>query len=75
MQRINATLLIMTRALEDQNAMATVNQMQHLMESKDALDSQKGDVATWSNWQHRVAALSNEHQNNQASTALLYVPQ
>jgi len=35
--------------LEDQNAMATVNQMQHLMESKDALDSQKGDVATWSN--------------------------
>jgi hypothetical protein len=75
LQRINATLLIMTRALEDQNAMATVNQMQHLMESKDALDSQKGDVATWSNWQHGVAALSNEHQNNQASTALLYVPQ
>ena len=75
LQRINATLLIMTRALEDQNAMATVNQMQHLMESKDTLDSQKGDMATWSNWHNGMSALSNEHQNNQASTALLYVPQ
>jgi hypothetical protein len=75
LQRINATLLIMTRALEDQNAMATVNQMQHLMESKETLDNQKGDMATWSNWQNGMATLSNEHNSNQASTALLYVPQ
>jgi hypothetical protein len=75
LQRINATLLIMTRALEDQNAMATANQMQHLMESKETLDNQKGDMATWSNWQHGITALNNEHNNNQASTALLYVPQ
>ena len=75
LQRINATLLIMTRALEDQNAMSTVNQMQHLMESKETLDNQKGDMATWSNWQNGVAALSNEHQKNNTSTALLYVPQ
>ena len=75
LQRINATLLIMTRALEDQNAMSTVNQMQHLMESKETLDNQKGDMATWSNWQNGVTALNNEHNSSQTSTALLYVPQ
>jgi hypothetical protein len=45
------------------------------MESKETLDNQKGDMATWSNWQNGMATLSNEHNSNQASTALLYVPQ
>jgi hypothetical protein len=75
LQRINATLLIITRALEDQNAMSATNQMQHLMESKETLDSQKGDMATWSNWQNGINSLSNEHQNGSVSAALLYVPQ
>jgi hypothetical protein len=75
LQRMNATLLIITRALEDANAMAAANQMQHLMESKDTLDAQKSDVATWSNWHNGISALNNEHQNNSASATLLYVPQ
>jgi hypothetical protein len=75
LQRMNATLLIITRALEDANAMAAANQMQHLMESKDTLDSQKSDVATWSNWHNGIASLNNEHNNNSASATLLYVPQ
>jgi hypothetical protein len=75
LQRINSTLLIITRALEDANAMAAANQMQHLMESKDTLDAQKGDVATWSNWHNGMNALTNEHQNNSGAATLLYVPQ
>jgi hypothetical protein len=75
LQRINATLLIITRALQDANAMGATTQMQHLMESKDSLDSQKGDMATWSNWQNGINSLSNEHQNGSVSAALLYVPQ
>src|ERR1035437_722202 len=75
LQRMNATLLIITRALEDANAMAAANQMQHVMESKGTRDAQKSDVATWSNWHNGISALNNEHQNNSASATLLYVPQ
>jgi hypothetical protein len=73
LQRINAAMVLLVRAQQDANQMAAANQLQHLMESKQDLDSQKATSYAAQEWQNGMNLLQTETQG--ASAAMTYAPQ
>ena len=73
LQRINAAMVLLVRAQQDANQMAAANQLQHLMESKQDLDSQKATSYAAQEWQNGMNLLQTETQGT--SAAMTYAPQ